>query len=283
MPEPATETTPPQEAPPLPPPPAPPVIAAPAQAATGDEGGKTVELKTSDIGKIKNEARDKGRREALSELEQHAVSAGFASLSDAFKAIGDLNKKSQAQPPKPPQENAMATTTPPPKKKPPVTVDRAAQEAARVADVDQKRKDQWRNDRKARRRLEREVEAKDAEIALRGQIYSHGVVGKNVDYMLHQLRLDMRGKSVEELAKYDVKAFIENFRKDQPYLFGETVQPATTGTNGATPETGTPPPPAPGAPTVDNAINMQFDARTAKPEQVQEYMKKLGIDPSRMA
>jgi hypothetical protein len=279
MPEPETTPKPPEATPP--PPPTPPA-APPDNAGGSGDGGKTVQLQHADFKRIKDEAESKGRQRALAELETIAQAAGFESAAAAFQAMSDLKKQQAARPINPqPPENVMATPKPPKPNKP-VTVDKAAQEAARRASLADEERQRWKSDRKARRRLERDVEAKDTEIQLRGQIYGFGVTGRNVDYVLHQLRLDMRGKSVEELAKYDPKAFVETLRKDQPYLFGETVQPATTGTNGTTPETGTPATPPAGQPTVDAAAQMQFDARSAKPEAVSEFMKKLGLDPTRM-
>jgi len=92
----------------------------------------------------------------------------------------------------------------------------------------------------------------------------------------------MAGKTEEELSKFDRKAFFDGIRKDRPYLFGERVQPATTGTNGAAADGSDPKTPAAGAPVVEVAKEQRFDAMKAKPEEVQARMNKLGLNPNQL-
>jgi hypothetical protein len=260
----------------------------PTAGASGGEPGKTVELRHSDFKKIKDEAKEKGRREALSDLDAAAVEAGFTSAADALRALGQLKKTPPAQPTnqQPPQEASTMTQQPPPKTPKPPTVDKAAMENAKIADERMKMRKQWRREEKVRRQVEREKANLEAEIALRGELYQMGV--RDVDYALELLRREMRAVSTRvsaaggnpeaELAKFDRKSFMDGVRKDRPYLFGETVTPATTGTNGTTPAAGTPAPPPAGQPTVDNAQEQRFDASKATPEQVRARLQKLGLD-----
>lgn len=282
MPEPQV-TTEPQQPPPEVTPPPPPASPPKETAVNGDgEAGKTVTLQHSAFSKIKTEAQSKGRQAALDEINQLAVDAGFESMSAAFKAIGDLKKTQQAKPlTQQPQERPNMPQPPTLKTPKPPTVDKAAIEAQRLADERQKMRKQYRTENRARRQITREKEALEAEMALRDELYASGM--RDVDFGLHLLRREMKGKSVEELTKFDLaarKAFVEGVRKDRPYLFGETVAPATTGTNGTTPAAGTPAPPSAGQPTVDNAAAQTFDATKATQAEVDAYMRKLGVSPN---
>jgi hypothetical protein len=277
--------------PPEAPPPAPPTTATvtpSAQPGTPSGDGKTVELRTSDFKKIKDEAKEKGRREALADLDAAAVQAGFSSVADAFKALGDLKKQPPAQPPTPKPEEITTMSQPPAQKPKPPTVDKAAQENARVADERMKMRKQWRREEKARRAVEKEKQALEAEMGLRGELYQMGV--RDVEFGLHLLRQEMRsivakasaggGNPEAELGKFDRKAFMDSVRKDRPYLFGETVVPATTGTNGTSPAAGTPAPPPAGQPTVTHAQEQRFDGAKATPEQFRAKLHSLGLDPN---
>src|SRR3990172_1532555 len=66
-----------------------------AQAGAEEPGSqeeKVQQVKHSDFKRIKDEARVKGRREALTELDQAAVAAGFTSYADALNALAELKK-----------------------------------------------------------------------------------------------------------------------------------------------------------------------------------------------
>jgi hypothetical protein len=252
----------------------PPVIA-PVGEEPSNGDGKVLQVKHSDFKRIKEEARERGRREATAELESLALVAGYDSLEEFVKA--------QKKPPAPqaPVQSIQPVEVPAmPKKpdpKPAAKPTAAASENARLADERTKMRKQWRREEKLRRDVQRQLDAKEAEMALREEMYRLGVT--DVDYGLRLLTRELAGKSEEEIAAFDRTKFFEGVRKERPYLFGERVQPATTGTNGAKPDGSDPKVPPAGAPAVEAAKTNQFDARTAKPEDVQARLKSLGLNP----
>lgn len=264
---------------------------APAEPTNG-QGEGVQQVKHSDFKRIKEEQRAKGRREAIDELDAKARTAGFESHDDALKALAALKK-----PPTPPptQTPIQPRGAPPMTTKPttktvvtaPKDEDRLRAENVRATDDRSKMRKQWRVETRKRRELEAQLQAKDAEIGLREECYRAGV--KDVDYVIRLLTRELQGKTQEEITKFDRNAFYESTRKDKPYLFGETVVAATTGTGGETTKkidgtvqpsaNGAPAAPAPGAAAVVEAEKKQFDARTAKPAEVQQRLRELGLNP----
>ncbi len=236
-------------------------IVAPMEPKVQEEGVQQV--RHSDFKRIKDESRARGRREALDELDITARAAGFASHEDALRALAELKKS----PPRP-----AVTTAPPPVLR---------KEAMRAQDDKLTMRKQWRVEERRRRDLQAALDAKDAEMGLREELYRAGV--KDVDYTLRLLTRQLEGKTQEEIAKFDRNAFYTTLRTDKPYLFGETVVPANTGTDASTKTTGqpgaAPATPAPGSVAVTEADKTKFDARTAKPEEVQARLRSLGLNP----
>lgn len=245
-----------------------------------------LQVKHGDFKKIKDEAREKGRRQALADLDEKAKAVGFTSHDDALRALAELKKTPPAaaqtatQPtppirPKEPQPMPKTTQTQP---KPDAAADR---ERLRAHEDRQKMRKQWRTAEQKRRELEKKLQAKEAEMGLREECFQSGV--KDVDYTIRLLTRELEGKTQEEIAKFDRKAFYGKLRAEKPYLFGEQVAPATTGTDPAKPagsETGAAPTtPAPGASTAEEASKTKFDAMKAKPEEVQARLRSLGLNP----
>lgn len=77
----------------------------------------------------------------------------------------------------------------------------------------------------------------------------------------------------EELTSFSDSDWVEQQRKDRPYLFGQgpTKVPATTGVSEGS-----------GAPSPEQVAQAtagagQFDARKAKPQEFAERLRKLGL------
>lgn len=274
-------------------PPTPPTQSAPAQAGApteqGGDGEGYQQVKHSDFKRIKQEQRDRGRGDALAELEVRARAAGFASLDEALKAR-DANK------PRPTQTARTTPQEPPKMPKPKIPDPKQAapadphqRESDRARAERMKVRKQWKQSEAKRRELQSQLDAKDAEMALRSECYQHGV--KDVDYAIRLLTRQLEGKSVEEIGKFDRPGFFTGLRSEKPYLFGESVAPATTGVDpsvkpagalaGGAPATpgAAPATPAPGAATVADVAAKKFDARKAKPEEVQARLRELGLNP----
>lgn len=264
------------------------VASAAPEEPKGGQGEGVQQVKHSDFKRIKEEQRAKGRREAIEELDAKARAAGFESHDDALKALAALKKsppiaQPAARPTQPQGAPPMSNT--PSKKNDTQAADRARAEALRAEDARKEDRKKWRQENRQRRELEAQLAAKDAEMALREECYRAGV--KDVDYVIRLLTRTLEGKSQEEIATFDRSKFYEETRKDKPYLFGETVVAATTGTGGEVKTEGTngqapagaPATPNPGANAVDAADKKQFDARKATPAEVADRLRQLGLNP----
>lgn len=240
---------------------------------------KVQQVKHSDFKRIKEEARAKGRQQAISELDQAAQAVGFASHADALKALAEL-KKSPTPPPAKPAPQPEGTQTMSIKPKTDMTTKAADQQrvqALKDADERSAMRKQWRQEERRRRELQAQLDAKEAEMSLREELYRAGVT--DVDYALRLLTRQLEGKSEEEIGAFDRSAFYTGLRKEKPYLFGETVAPATTGTNGVKADGSNPAAPAPGGAAVEQAKSDQFNARTAKPQEITDRLRALGLNP----
>ena len=241
---------------------------------------KVVTVPTAAMKRIRDEERQKGKQEALAALAQQA---GFESDVDLVSALAQLKQKpaQQAAPPAPAPTQQQAQPN---------------QQAGGDGTLSQQELLQLRNDRREQGKFERAIEkltrerdtfaqkyqqsaqelktyreqldAKDAEMQLRELAVSKGV--KDVDYALRlYFREAEKGEPVDE------GTFFESLRKEKPYLYGETVRPATTGTGAGTAPTA----PKPGQTTQQAAGAGQFDARKASPTELKERLAKMGLNP----
>ena len=136
--------------------------------------------------------------------------------------------------------------------------------------MEQEREGRKRETRRANT-LQLENDDLRVEMTLRESAIRAGV--KDVSYVLDQLRQETAGKDEAALAGFDEVKWFGELRKQKPYLFGEAIVPATTGT--------TPPPggqPAPTAPGTD-PNSQPFNAKTATREQIEARMRQLKLKP----
>jgi hypothetical protein len=251
-----------------------------AEEPTGDHEEKVQQVKHSDFKRIKEEARAKGRREAAGDLDDAVKAAGFSSLADALKEIGKIRtimSETVKEPAPKPAETPQPKGTPMPKPQPKNEDDKARLETMKLQEERAKMRKQWRLEERRRRELQSQLDAKEAEMGLREELYRAGVT--DVDYALRLLTRQLEGKSEQEMAAFKRAEFYDGLKKEKPYLFGEKVVPATTGTNGAKADGATPQPPAPGDVAVGEAQKTQFDARTAKPQDIQKRLRELNLNP----
>ena len=236
--------------------------------------GKNVMLPQHAFTKLKEEQRQRGKREAVNELEAKFKAAGFSSLDDAIAAMAAVRNNTKVETKveaKPEPKAAPAPKQAPKAVEVEATADEEAQETVQpqantTADKQMQRlmrereklAKQFAAEQAQRRKLQRQLEAKEAEFALRETAVGKGV--KDVDYAVRLVTRELTGKTEQQLASFDEGKFFDNLRKTHPYLFGEMVVPATTGTGvGA----------APAAPTAGNVQVAQgaaskFDARDPK-------------------
>ena len=241
-------------------------------------GGKNVILPQAAIGKLKEEQRQRGKREAMTELEAKFKAAGFGSIDDAIAAMAAAR-------------NAPAAKAAPPAKqaKAPVIeeLDDEVQEATtaqptqggdyakqlqRLQREKERMAKQFAAEQAQRRKLQRTLEAKEAEFALRETAVGQGV--KDVDYALRLIQRELEGKDEKALAAFDEGKFFTTLRTSHPYLFGEMIVPATTGTGmGAAPA-------APTAATVTAAQGAagKTDARSMSTDEFHKLMRARGLN-----
>lgn len=250
--------------------------------------GKNVILPQSAFGKLKEEQRQRGKREAMTELEAKFKAAGFSSLDDAIAAMAAVKANTAKTEAKSAPANKPAPAAKPVAKavETEVVADEEVQETAqpqtpatadkqmqRILREREKLAKQFAAEQAQRRKLQRQLEAKEAEFALRETAVGKGV--KDVDYAVRLVQRELTGKTQEQLKTFDEVKFFDNLRQTHPYLFGEMVVPATTGTGvGA----------APAAPKAGNVQVAQgaagkFDARTASTEDYYRALRARGLTP----
>jgi hypothetical protein len=259
--------------------------AQPTQQEVRSQSDSRVQVLTNGaFKKLKEAERNKGKRDALAELDAQAKAAGFASFSEVLGAI----KNNQTQPRRQTQVAAAedgSEAAPGPAPTPPArNADRRSWERY------EKQRLAWEKDRLAyrdmlaqersrRRDLQRQIDAKDAEMALRESAVACGV--RDVDYAVRLLTRHLEGRSQEEMTGFDERKFFDGLRAERPYLFGETTVPANTGTAGQSATTpGGTPAPKNQTPAINNAG--KFDARNMTKEQIAARLRQLGIQSPSM-
>jgi hypothetical protein len=240
--------------------------------------GKTISLPTSAFAKLKAEAAEKGRKGALSEVEQKAKAFGFDSVDAMFKALetsrsgaSDENVETR-----PAQRQAQVQQQ---QAKQGSGKEAVAVEALRIAkELERARKESEKASREARR-YRQQFEEYQAETEMKEVLLRAGV-REEVDYALSLMRRDIQSKleTDPELAAYSTDEFLRSLRTNKPFLFGESRVAATTGTGGEGPQAR---PAAPGQAASTIAQAEQFDARKASPEQLKARLAQLGIQYSR--
>ena len=247
-------------------------------AAEVQTQGKTISLPTSAFAKLKAEAAEKGRKGALSEVEQKAKAFGFDSVDAMFRALeaSRSGASDEVVETRPAQRQAQA---PQQQAKQGSSKEAVATEALRIAkELERARKESEKASREARR-YRQQFEEFQAESEMKEVLLRAGV-REEVDYALSLMRRDIQAKleTDPELAAYSTDEFLRSLRANKPFLFGESRVAATTGTGGEGPQAR---PAAPGQAASTIAQSEQFDARKASPEQLKARLAQLGIQYSR--
>ena len=252
-----------------------PVVTSGAEAQTQ---GKTISLPTSAFAKLKAEAAEKGRKGALSEVEQKAKAFGFDSVDAMFRALETSRSGASVD----------VAETRPAQKQAPVQQQQTKQggakeavaaEALRIAkELERARKESEKASREARR-YRQQLEEYQAESEMKEVLLRAGV-REEVDYALALMRKDIQSKLETDpnLAAYSTEEFLKSLRNNKPFLFGESRVAATTGTGGEGPQAR---PAAPGQAAASIAQSEQFDARKASSEQIKARLAQLGVQYSR--
>lgn len=236
---------------------------------------KVLTIPTSAMRREKEEAFNKGKQAALEEL---MAGAGVASAADLFSALQKARgaTAAQSQPAQKAPDAADETGDDPAK-----TL-AASKEARREEGKYQRQLEKTLTERnkyaqsaqqwqQRAREAQAEVDAVRAEMHLRTLAAQCSVT--DVDYALVLFTREVEKLTPEQAEKFDERSFFQGLRKTHPYLYGETVVPATTGTGAG----GAPTPPKPAMVAAQNGTNGKFDARKATPQQLREELAKRGL------
>lgn len=247
-------------------------------------GNRNVVLPTAAMKRLKEEMRNKGRQEAMQSIFDATGVADEEGLKDFFAQL----RQSQPQPParaparrvaQPPANNVdpdLANDQGNPPQQDPNEKRRVARDERERTRLQQERDTYQRRAQTEianRQRLEEQLEAREAEMAIREVAVAAGM--KDVDYGVRLLTRALEGKTEQELQAFDERKYFESLRTEKPYLFGETTVPVTTGTGA-----GNTPQPTPGGTNTNpqnNPNGPTFDARKAKPDDIRQRLRKLGL------
>jgi len=222
--------------------------------------------------RIKDDAAAKGERRAL---EKMARESGFGSVEEFQKAAKGFKAGTTTPKPAPaPQQNGQQARDPGRAPAGMSNREKNAWDKERVkilADFEVVKKQSALNDKKYRK-ARKDLENKETEMALREAAAAVGI--RDLDYAVRLLEKHVENKEEKDLAGFDEVKFFEGLRTPHPYLFGERVTPAHTGTTAQPPV-----PPKPGDAAAAHAQNGKFDARSATAEEVQKQLAKRGIQP----
>lgn len=242
------------------------------EAMLGDGGETSALMPRSAIKKIKEKFEEKGRTAGQAELKKQLEAQGFGSIEEALLAASEAKRlreeaeKAKGTPPAPGKKTA--SFLPPRGTTPPGTTPPPANDQA-----ERRRTSELTRERQAREAAEAQLATERAENALRMECLQADVLPDETDYVLDKLRGHVGGLSDEQLATFDSSKWLEEMKKNKPYLFKATLVPSTTGVSS--------PNNVPAAPTTTETANKAgdenvVDARKMTPKQWREHLEKKG-------
>jgi hypothetical protein len=255
---------------------APPIVSAQQQTQQVQPATepRTQTIPTSAFKKLKDEAKERGRKEALIEF---AKEQGYSSVEEMQSEIAALKtarteNASTTQDTQPSQTAQTKQASQSTQSQQPVKSNRAImREQQKLFSEVEQLKRQLKTEVEGRKSLQREIDAKEAEMQLREVAIMNGV--KDVDYALRLLSRNLEGKNDAEIEKFNEAEFFMGLKTSHPYLFGENVRPATTGTGVGN----APAALKPGEASQTQALNGQVDARKMSKEQYISHLRSKGL------
>jgi hypothetical protein len=261
--------------------------AAPVEGVRELPDGRAQFLNPSAYKRLKEDSRDKGRRQAQVELESRLKEHGFASLDALLLEVararrGDRSGEGERHEERR-EERRGGGQEDDGRRRENRQVRREVEAAAgevktlrrQVERMEQERQNlqrRFNEENRRRREAETRVDALEAEMALRELAVKAGA--KDVTYVVSRLQRQIEGQGPDELARFDESKFFEGLKKESPFLFGEApVVPATTGT-------GTTAPPAPTGTQTQNAQNgeKKVDVRKMDRKEYEAELAKRGLN-----
>jgi hypothetical protein len=193
--------------------------AQPTQTVVPQREPKNLIIPTDQMKKVKEEARLKGQREGLERLVKELGMSSVNELKERLKPV-QPKQPTQKIAPKQKQDNQAARNP----------NDRRLSQLERERDEIAKR---MAREAFTSKRLKRQLAAFEARTAIEKAAIAAGV--RDVDVAVELLRKEAQGLTSEECVKFDEAKFFTDLRTTKPYLFGEYVTPANTGTGSNTP------------------------------------------------
>lgn len=219
--------------------------------------------------RLKEEAREKGRKEAMEALLKET---GFSTPEDMKRALSGRGQ----QPPKPNGHQQQQQQQQEPKQQ------TEGQQQGTGKDKWEKERYRWLQERdalnrrisdeaKSRKELQELLDAREAEMALREQAAMCGI--RDIDYAVRLISRELDGMDNAALQTFDERKYFDGLKGSHPYLFNEVTRPATTGTG-----TGSAPPaPKPGAAQQEAAQGQKTDVKKMSNEEFREHLRKRGL------
>lgn len=251
------------------------------------------------------EAKEKGKRSALRELDKIAQDAGFGSMAEFIRSKSrsaqpsrDQGRRQEASPrySDPDEEEGGYNTSPAEARQQPQqprssrraekrqayeerkATTRYEREIERIRQEAQSLNQRVRLEKQARRKAEREHRWVQARYDLREKALDAGIKREHADIAVYLVEKELQGKTPDEIMAFDEDAFIQNLPRSNPFLTQEVPRPATTG-NAAS---AVPPAPKPGVALQHAATNGQVDATKMNPKEFEARLRQLGMEPPRM-
>lgn len=249
----------------------------PAAGAAPVREPKVLTIPSNAMTRIKAEERERGKKQAMKELDAQARAAGFKSFEEMQQAAisAKRGKAGSRAPATEPDEEEPETPAPPANGKGapahPRIMKGYEKKIAQLTEEKRRLNRAVSHEEKRRKQLERELEAREAESALRIEAIRAGV--KDVDYAVELLRRSMVGKTAEQLRTFDeAKFFSDELRKSHPYLYEVEQRPAQTGPSGDQP-----PAPKPAPVAKETADNGSIDAKKLSREEYDKLLQSRGL------
>ena len=240
-----------------------------APAPTPNAPNGYLSIPQNALGKLKQEQRERGKREALSEMEARFKAGGFTSLDEAIAQLAAL----RAPPPAPAAPQKTQTTSQPQFDR---QNDQALLESRKQMEALAKERErlarELAREQAAKRVLESGNLALQGEALLNVAAVRHGA--KDSEYAVELCRRHLATLDDADYETFDEDAFFADLRKEKPYLFGETVVFANTGVGvGDAPV-------APNAGTVTEAHGQsgRVDARKLTSTEFQKLLRERNLN-----
>lgn len=230
-----------------------------------------VTMSSRTLADLKNKERAKGKRLAMSELQERAKKAGFASFEEMERAAARARQSNARSEP---DRQPVRTSNGQPNKQD----KRWDKEREQLLEQTRQLNRKHSTEEKRRKAAEKKLESMEAEKLLERAAIRAGV--QDVDYALELLRRKLKAMSPEDMAAFDeTKFFKEDLRTSHPYLYGIQERPATTGPGAQTAPKG---PQQPNAVKKDQAEegDKKRDARNMSQDEYTKLLKQHGLtDP----